>query len=91
MLGQVCGASGTGLPWDSHAPVRLQRCNGTVNRAALCIADDFFDVIEDVLATKGLAYRVQEPFDNALEPKAPQTQMVFITAQVNKARKTMGS
>ena len=58
------------MPWGSHkAPVRLERCNGTMNRAAFCVADDFFDSVQNILATHGLAYGVQEPFDNASEPK----------------------
>lgn len=62
------------MPWGSHkAPVRLERSNGTMNRAAFCVADDFFDTVEDILATKGLAYGVQEPFDNASEQKQTGT------------------
>ena len=40
-----------------------------MNRAAFCVADDFFDTVQNILATKGLAYGVQEPFDNASEQK----------------------
>ena len=40
-----------------------------MNRAAFCVADDFFDTVQNILATKSLAYGVQEPFDNASEPK----------------------
>ena len=58
------------MPWGSHkAPVRLERCNGTMNRATFCVADDFFDTVKNILAAKGLAYGVQEPFDNASEQK----------------------
>ena len=48
------------MPWGSHkAPARLERRNGTMNRAAFCVADDFFDAVQNILATKGLAYGVQ--------------------------------
>ena len=64
------------MPWGSHkAPVRLERRNGTMNRAAFCVADDFFDTVQNILAAKGLAYGVQEPFDNASEQK--NTLIVF--------------